>query len=505
MYFKILIRQILKHWKGLLPVAIVWLIGGYYFFSSDHTIFRSLFSGNRSPDSVWIPDKHWFYRKISRFFLSFPEEGEENPARAYDAYVRPALDRLDENSHSFLCSLPFQDCPESGDPVVALRFMESVCDRLPAEVQGDPDLYRPHWLELIGGLSQKISRNGNPDRGISPVIPEDYWISRYPEILESLKDLVHALSYAYVIPVEILPDSRKKEGDLLIPLWIDRVAHAACRPLIGKLAWGDYIDFLEKKEEKTLLREADTSSPVEPEEMELLVIRRLRKNPYYLRALEEYASGIVPDPFLPGSCHTEEFILSCHSPRESLKVIRKLLLLSGDRNRPGLSLKAARLLLGLYISTGDRSFREDARNSLAGALKSFHTEREARSLLVRLSIYEKDYEKALDELLQLELLLQKKGIGDPIFEELARTTLEGLGYFREADCFSPYRDLTGSPPKYCQNLSLQDFAGNDGPPHLSPRHKDEDREGVPPMESQTLFQSTGKPDSAAPANFPEER
>lgn len=454
--FRILIRQLLKHWKALIPLSLVWLAGGYYFFSPNHDWLRQLLAGKESPDTIHIPTIHDLFRWSVRSMVSTPEAGSENPARAYDHYVKPALENLEVGGGSFACALPEflgGGCEAPGQ--IRLDLMEKGCHRLPTRMTISKEYFRPHWLELSGKWNPApVQPDGIRKKINYPVEPDAYWEDHIQKVLDSLRYLVDGLNFAYRIPGDVVNPGKPGQSDgILIPELIDRLGRAACVPFLGPLAWGDYADFLE---EKAYVH--STRRTIGPGEKWILLYEgETGEMKDYILALKNFRAGVSPDPFSDTGCDGGKFQLSCYAPEQALEANYRLLSFTPASEQTPIFLELGRIHLSLYRKTGEAEHRKLAMDYLIGAMKSFDTEREARILVARQNLIEKDYRSALRELLALELLYKKRGRRDPVFNSLAHSTLQGLGFFREADCFSPLQEIPIGRRESCDHTDLMEF------------------------------------------------
>lgn len=438
---RIVFRQLLKHWKTMLPVNLVWIIGGYFIFSNNHTYWKELLDtinpGHK--EEYTLPNKHTILKDLSQFLVHFPEPGTENPKKAYFSYVRPALNRLKFTHKKLLCYLPsilYRCSPsERGEIPIRLDLMTKACAFIPSTSHMSDLKLQPHWLATLKEWS--LSPGEDSITGDTEMAsPVEYWKENQGIVLESLQDMINALSYAYVIPPEVHNES---ENAIVIPQAISRISAAVCKPELGVLAFGDFARHLEVHAFR-IREEAQNPHKSElrtyPTEKEILGFTELGKNPYYKIALNRYLSGGVPDPLSPELCRGHNFILSCYSPSEALKTYRKLLYFSDESEKPNIFLNMGKLYLFRSLKNDDRKDLKMALRFLYGATRHPAVEKEGRILMIRIYLKEQDYRKAYDQLSQLSLVYRDRGMGDGEFRELARLTLIGVGRFRDADCFS---------------------------------------------------------------------
>ncbi len=359
---RLIIRQIFKQWKALLPVALVWLVVGYFLFSEDHNTYKKIYITLFSVSEQEVPlppDKHSLLVTLSRLFTDLPGPGQQDPEKAYSAYVKPALARLEEERESLVCSLPLVNC-RSRQKIIRLDLMERACHSIPLRHEVDEFQYPPHWLERVKDWN--LESRGAGGNNLALVEPSRYWKEKAPLVLASLQELVNALSYAYEIPPSVQEDPEKARL-ILLPELISRLSRAVCRKEMGILAWGDYAEFLEvrafQKEEKLDPDLEEVS--LYPAEREILLLESLKGDARYLQALREYAAGSI-------SCSGASFSLSCYSPAESLKVHNKLLYFAPPGSRAEIYHTLGRLHASLALRSApdkQKSHLEEALNFLS--------------------------------------------------------------------------------------------------------------------------------------------
>ena len=425
--FKLFLRQLKKHRAGLIPVAIVWILGGYVIFTNHHACLATL----------------------SRWTVTLPGPGEQRPAAAMQ-YVEAARELI-------------------ADDEIRLDLMHKMCNRHELRQADERDLYRPHWLEKI--RSWNLAEPGSPSRVVEP---SEYWDEHRATVLDALRSAVNAQALAF----EITPgDLGLPEGEtILVPAEVARYARAVCRPQIAVLAWGDYVEFQEVR----AFQKLQTGEPelaenyAYPAEQQILILSALQEDPNYLRALREYGAGEPPLPEVGGTCADGNFRLACGAPLEAVKVLNKQLYFAPARSRPLLHLRLGALHRVLERETSDPQHLGRALDHYAGATESAPTEEEGRLNLARIFLMLADrsrtaspdagrehrlyYERAYEELKQISLIKKGQGLTDDEFRELARHILIGLDRFRDADCFAdlahPTPGTDGLTRPHCKDLRL---------------------------------------------------
>ena len=80
MIWKLVLRQIGKHWRGLSVILLIWIGAGYYIFNYQHQALTVL----------------------SGWFVSLPAPGTQDPAAAYKL-VKAAEERLKQGHVGLWC------------------------------------------------------------------------------------------------------------------------------------------------------------------------------------------------------------------------------------------------------------------------------------------------------------------------------------------------------------------------------------------------------------------
>jgi len=428
--FKLILRQLAKHWKGLIPVSILWIICGYYI----------------------LENKHDFLTTLSHWFINLPEPGTQNQARAYE-YVKKAMDRIEKGQTGFFCrnfdtDSCIQERKRTGN--IRLDLMQKACRYITGKYRGD-DAYRTHWLEKLENWNLNI-RTDTSRRSIdsdNTIVPEHYWKTHRDTVMESLKSLIDAMNYAY----EISPSARGeiKGKTWIIPELITEYSEALCMDIPGILAWGDYIEFQEVRAFRSIKKEKPDFEKdyIYPAEQEMLVLKKLKNNPEYILSLKKYSAGNPPSRGDLESCNRGPYRLACLSPPEATKVINKLLYISPEHELPGYRLNLGLIYL-MRTNAGEKKYLEKSLDNLSEASRSHSTERDARIVMTKIYLKKRDFKQAYDQIKHLHLMTPRNNE----YKKLVRLTLIGMGRFADADCFSVMAKLEFGKRVHCRKLEL---------------------------------------------------
>lgn len=424
--FRLILRQIGKHWRALVPIVVIWLLATYYVF----------------------PRRHQFTAALSHALVSLPKPGTQQPEQAY-RYVQKARERLSGDQVGFFCKLfDTEDCQaERRTATVRLDLMEKACRLFPPRTGGDLSLYRPHWLET------RARWNLTPDdpapSSAALVEPGPYWKKNRGAVLLALKDLLDASLYAYEISGA--ERGEPKEATLLVPELFEAHAKALCLDILGSLMWGDYVAFQHDRARAKLIGEKryDEQRLLYPRERQLAELAVLRGEVQYSLALRRYLGASPPPMGDPVGCKRQVFRLACAAPEEAAEAYKNLLLAL-----PLDQLHNTRLRLGLlYFLQGRRGqpeFFERAITQLQAATVSRATAPDARKNLIRLYLHLKQDENAYAELRNLFL----SGMRDTEFRVLARAVLMRMGRHKDADCFANEAAGLFGPRPHCAGVQL---------------------------------------------------
>ncbi len=425
---KLLLRQILKHWKGLLPVAIVWTLGGWWILSHRNTLLTEL----------------------SHFVVRLPEPGEQKPDEAL-VLVEKAREKVLKGHQGWWCrNMPsfLSSCDSLEDTGINLRLMRKACALYPYRITGDSEIYRPHWLDKIQDWNLSSS-SGGESSGMNLVEPDEYWQENRPIVLSAVKDLIDAMNYAYEIPVAL---AEGKSGTLLIPQLVAEYASAICADEAGIFAWGDYVQFQEFRAYRRL-RETNRNIDREyvyPAEQQLIVLEELKNSAAYAAALDNYKVGSPPEPGNFLLCRKGLKTLSCVAPYEAVKVYAKLIYISDDSRQSSLHLQLGNLHSLIASRRPSEEELERAVGSYRGALNTLDTEKKARLSISRIFIQSRDYPAAYAELSQIYRIQSSREERE--FRELFRFALMGIGRHRDADCFTDLADMKYGGREHCRDF-----------------------------------------------------
>ena len=426
----LILRQLAKHWKGLLPVCVIWIICGYYILDYKHDLLTTL--------------SHWF--------INLPEPGTQNQARAYE-YVKTARERIKKGRTGFFCrTFDTEGCKEERilEGNIRLDLMRKACRHISGKYKGD-DAYRTHWLEKLEewNLINKTDSSRQSIDSDNTIVPEHYWKTNKDNVMESLKDLIDAMNYAYEISPSARGEIRGKTW--IIPELITKYSEALCMDIPGILAWGDYIEFQEIRAFRSIKKEKPDFEKeyIYPAEQEMRILQKLKYNPKYILALKKYSAGSPPSRGNLENCKRGPYRLSCLSQPEAIKIINKLLYISPEHELPGYRLNLGLIYL-MRVNAGERNFLEKSLDNLYEASSNHGTEREARIIMTGIFLRKKDFKQAYDQIKQLQLIPPR----NKEYRKLVRLTLIGLGRFTDADCFSDMSKLEFGKRAHCRKLEL---------------------------------------------------
>ncbi len=395
---KLILRQVLKHWFGLLPVIALWIVGGFYIFQNRHRTLAFL----------------------SGLVVSRPEPGTQNTDKAR-SYADRARARLSDSG-------------------VRLDLMKKACRYRPFLT--DNDFVPAHWLEKLREWRLPS------DSGIVVVEPDAYWSDHRGVTLLVLKDLIDAAQYGYEWEEDA--GEGKPKQLFVLPRLASDLAQALCRPDLELLFWGDYAAFQEAR----AFREIRTADPdfeelyALPDEQELFVLERLKKNDLYLEALARYAGGAFRE-----DCQAGTIQLACAAPLEAIRVHNKRLYFTPKEETPPIYLTLGRIHLHYARDLKDPARElKRARDRFAGSLEQKNLELESRLGLARVYLLEKDLEKAYDQVKSIASLLRGRSLTDGEFRTVARAALTALGRHKDADCFADLSELRHGAREHCETF-----------------------------------------------------
>ncbi|MBI40282.1 MAG: hypothetical protein CMF59_11830 [Leptospiraceae bacterium] len=398
---RLILRQMSKYRWPILGLVLIWLGAGYWLMNNRYNLVSFL----------------------SAISTDFPDPGRQDSSHAYFQYVKPALDSVEDEG-------------------IRLDLMKRACPERSERPFFEVNLARNHWLDKIQNWN--IASPGESPRVVEP---EGYWKENKELVLESLQELIHATYYAY----EVSGEDRGLPGQetILLPALITRFAEALCMPLMGRLSWGDYVEFQEQR----AYLEMEEGEPEYfkyrlPAERDLLTLGSLRNSRNYQEALLQYLGGGAPSPFSPEGCNTRSLV--CLAPREAFQVYNKLIFAAPEERLPYLYLEQGQVL-GWLARKGDHSLEEPyslALDTLSGAAAHRSLERIARVEMTRIYLQKELYEEARAELRQISLIVNIDAPEAAEARELARKTLSAQGLHKEADCFS---EILGTIRPHCQN------------------------------------------------------
>ena len=398
---KLLARQIARHWKGLLPVLLLWIAGGYYIFHNKHSILTSL----------------------AHFAVKEPAAGEQFPEKA-----RPFVEHAREETHG-----------------IRLDLMEKACVQIPLRYRGESELFQPHWLERYEKWNLQTNRE-IPPRTDDVVEPDSYWKENRPHVIRALKDTLAASVFAFEIP----PAEGSKEG-INVADETAKYARAACMDPIIVFMYGDYAEHLEARARLKIVKADKDFELNHPsmQDQELYVLESLKNSDAYKRALASYMGG--PVPITEKACTGREYRLACVAPEEAAIVMRKRIYVADSAELPALFINLAKL----HMLGAGEDHKARALDYFYGGIREISTEKEARAGLARAYMALDKVDRAYEQIAQASLLYRDHGRTDNEFRELARSVLMKAGKFREADCYSDYSDLPSGERDYCVGFKLQ--------------------------------------------------
>ena len=400
--FRLILRQMARYRWALLLLAVIWTVAGVWFYRNRYSMVSY----------------------ISALTTDFPEPGTQESSHAYFQFVEPAL----------------QDIADAG---VRLDLMKRACPVQSRRPFFSVELARNHWLEKMRHWNVAPA-----EEAPNIVDPAGYWQQNRQIVLDALQKLIQATYYAY----EISGEDRGVPGKemILLPSLIDEYSSALCMPLLGRLSWGDYIQFQERRAYRNLQQEAgDSEDYLLPAEKDLLTLGSLRNSRNYQEALAQYMGGGPPSPFSPEGCNNGSLV--CLAPREAFDIYNRLLFSAPEERLPHLFLEQGRVM-GWLARKNDNSLGDPyprALDLISGAASSPALQREARTDMTQIYLIQRDYENARAELRQLSLITNMEGADAADLRDLARKALTGLGQAREADCFA---ESYGVRRPHCREL-----------------------------------------------------
>ncbi|MBL8018215.1 MAG: hypothetical protein JNM27_01000 [Leptospirales bacterium] len=399
---KLVFRQILRHWKGLLPILILWIVGGIWIAKNKNSILTTLARASISPPGV----------------------GEQNEDKAYEILHR----------HE-------QDVKE-----VRLDLMQKACSSLPLKYRGDAELLRPHWLERYKDWNLQT----NPEIPPGPedvVEPSQYWRENRAAVIAALKDSIDATVYAF----EIFPGNSSRKETIIVAHLVEKYARAACLDSIPMLVYGDYLEYLEANARNKIIaanKNFELEYPAKIDQ-DLFILEFLKTNGNYSDALRRFGGGAIPES--RKACKGRDYRLACISFPDAQDALRKLTYIAPSAELPQIFLSLGRLHL---LKDSDDHFRRSA-NYFSGATFDHGTEKEGRAGMIRAYLGLGRNDLAFEQLQQLSLLFQDKGRTDVEFRELARLVLTKIGRLKDADCYADLSDLPVGGRSHCENVNLK--------------------------------------------------
>lgn len=408
-------RQILKHKLPVALLVLFWLIAGSFIFARRDLFFATL--------SAW--------------FVRLPPPGEQDEASAWDK-LRRAEERIASEG-------------------IDLRIMTRSCEAyLPRRYFGDAREYRPDWLERLQDW-RIATDEGGAGQESQLAQPDQYWQDHIEATLLSLRDAINASEYG----AEISPAVHKQaqRGVVIVAESIDRLARASCRPEAALLAWGDYLSWQEARAWNQMVADMNESERSEfgPGEKDQRVLRALRGDARYVKALRAYLGGGAPDPYDADACRGPAgYTLSCAAPGEAVRAYNRLLAVAPAEEAAALHLNAARALLHWRRSNKapERDLVQESLDHLNIAALDRENEQDARFMIARVELERRGLEAAYEQLKALQLLSRRPGFQQNEFRSLAAETLRGLGRMQDADCFTEMSDALLGPRTHCRDLQL---------------------------------------------------
>lgn len=396
--FRLIIRQIVKNYKVILPLVVLWIIGGYYIFQNRFALLST----------------------ISRITANIPAAGTQNSHRAYHEYYLPAGKMVEG---------------------IRLDLMAKSC-RKPIRKPVIEGLYiKPHWLEQLKDWNLSDSDPLRTDQAV--IVDGDiYWMQNQETVLEALEIAVKGISYAY----EIEPDVSRQEKTIFMPAFIQNLSQAVCDDITGLLAYGDYAEFLEIRAYRSIIKENPEYESMHPHpaERSVLVLEKLKNSENYRNALIHALGARPVHQKTLRSCSGN---LNCLSPPDAVRIHDRLLYVSAERQLPQLYLGMGMLL------AGSLNEYEQARPYLEEASGHLETEFDARIELAEMYLKTKNPDAAYSQMKQLYRSMTAVQEQSPVYRSMAKRVLEANGKFREADCFS---DMAGRYPssELCLNFQF---------------------------------------------------
>ncbi len=374
-------RQIKKYKYVFFSLLLIWILGGLLIYNYRYTLISQLYL----------------------LFSNFPEWGKPNPQKAYDDFVKPAIEIIENNK-------------------INLQAMQELC---PSELKSNI-LYdsESNWTFLKKYTFYSF------DAQYITLKNYDYWMKNKPYVLESIRLLNEAQKYAFEIPEEV-----SKQKNILLPLLIEQLYFSICLPNESKKYWKRYIDFLEEMTYKEIFLKNQNQEIVLPfaRNFDLDLLKHMENHFKYIYAIKSYIGGIIPYSLIQ-NCK-EEFI--CKIPEEGNFYINKLIFVSPRENLGNLFLSQARIYIILA-----KKYREEQTKYLKLALERYYgaldypeTRVEAFLEMAELYLSMDQPDKALITLQQFAKEKPSKLILENFYHTVIHKTLISLKRYEEAECF----------------------------------------------------------------------
>ncbi|MFN3604822.1 MAG: hypothetical protein ACK4UJ_08940 [Leptonema sp. (in: bacteria)] len=330
----------------------------------------------------------------------FPDIGKENPKKAYNDFVRVAIDLLEENQ-------------------VNLNHMADLC---PQEIQSDilrNREYDWHFLKKYNFFYYEPSY----------ILGKSYlyWQEKKDFVLRAIEYLKKGQKYAIEIPAEITQEKKR----ILIPLLLDQAYNAICLPNESKKNWKKYIEFLENSAYRKILQNKDEVLPY-PKEFDFNVLKALENDEKYIFAIHKYIGNWIPFEYI-SNCPKEKFV--CSHLKEADFFYNKLAFVYPTMSLGNVFLNHGRVYLLLSKHEKNPKYLDLALDRYAGAKNYSESYVDAYIEMIFLFLEKEENNKALEIINEFQSIRPKRFPQETFYYDLIYKTLTRLGYTYEADCF----------------------------------------------------------------------
>lgn len=380
--FKIILKNLLKNKYFIIPFILFWLLSGIVIYNYRYSFLSFLY----------------------RVSSGFPEFGQENPKKAYENFVQPALEILEKNQVNLILLKEF--CPK----------------QIQSEILFNTE-YEWHFLKKYNIFyfeSKYIFGKSY-----------EYWKQKKEFVLEVINLLKKGQKYAIEIPAEITAEKKT----ILIPLLLDQALEAICLPNESRKNWAEYIRYIEQSfySKGTLFKqEKELRLHPFPSEFDIDLLNVLQNNEKYIFSIYKYIGSSVPFEYLH-FCPEEKFL--CSQLEEANFYYNKLAFVYPYENLGEIFLNHARIYFYLGMQTKNQNYFHLALDRYAGAKDYRNSFVDAYLEMIYLFLVLNQPAEALYKIEEFKAVKPKNFFQETIYFDLVYKTLTYLGYFQEADCF----------------------------------------------------------------------